>query len=61
MKEHGYTDGTDVYLLVCYAGKEDFADRLADLTKSKVYASEGEVTIINGEWETNRNNFKVYE
>ncbi len=61
IKDNGYTDGMDIYLVVCKAGKEDFADQLAKLTKSKVYASENDVIIRNGKWDTKENNFKVHE
>lgn len=61
IKNNGYTDGMDIYLVVCKAGKEDFADELAKLTKSKVYASEKDVIIRNGKWDTKENDFKVHE
>ena len=61
IKNNGYTDGMDIYLVVCKAGKEDFADELAKLTKSKVYASEKDVIIRDGKWDTKENDFKVHE
>lgn len=51
----------DIYLLVCEAGKEDFADELAKLTKSKVHASKKDVIIRDGKWDTKENKFEVHE
>ena len=61
IKHNGYKDGMDIYLLVCEAGKEDFADELAKLTKSKVHASKKDVIIRDGKWDTKENKFEVHE
>ena len=61
IKNNGYKDGMDIYLLVCEAGKEDFADELAKLTKSKVHASKKDVIIRDGKWDTKENKFEVHE